>query len=96
MLRFTMIVISRTALIGSRLKRRYFDVLRLAVLAGRQPACVRRTVNHTNCHPFQVRKSFAGRDLCLGKAKPQGDPLWIAEDFNAAQVQISPSKPGSN
>ena len=63
---------SRTALIGTRLQRRYFGVFRLAVLAGRQPACVRRAVNHTNYHPFQVRRSFAGRDLCLGKAKPQG------------------------
>ena len=30
------------------------------------------------------------------QGKAAGNPLWIAEDFNAAQAQISPAKPDSN
>ena len=74
-------LLSRTAPIRTRLQRRYFGVLRLAVLAGRQPACVRQAA------PLERSSVSGSQKFCRsasGPGKTAGNPLWIAEDFNAA------------
>ena len=76
--------LSRAAAIRTLMKRRYFGAFRLAVLDGRQPARVRRAANPSNYHPFRVRRSFV--ETVSGPGKTAGNPLWIAEDFNAAQA----------
>ena len=57
--------------IPTRFKQRSFSAFRLSALGGRQPARDRRDGNHLKYHPLEVRRSFAGADLCLHKAKAQ-------------------------
>ncbi|MBP5165915.1 MAG: hypothetical protein ILP09_01480, partial [Oscillospiraceae bacterium] len=40
-------------------------------LGGLQPARDRRDENHLKYHPLELRRSFAGADLCLHGAKTQ-------------------------